>query len=53
MKQMIKTVYQTGNASTYIKCAMILFNRNPKCKGKYVWGCDEEMCDECKRQGSI
>jgi len=48
MKQMIKTVYQTGNASTYIKCAMISLNSNPKRKEKYVWGCDEEMCDKCK-----
>ena len=48
MKQMIKTVYQTGNASTYIKCAMISSNSNPKRKEKYVWGGEEEICDECK-----
>ena len=48
MKQMIKTAYPTGNASTYTKCAMISLNSNPKRKEKCVWGCDEEMCDKCK-----
>jgi len=53
MKQMTKTVYQTGNASTYTKCTVILLNSDPKRKEKYVWDCDEEMCGSCKWQGSI
>ena len=45
MKQMTKTVYQTGNASTFTKCTVILLNSDPKHKEKYVWDCDEGMCE--------
>ena len=48
MKQMTKTIYQTGNASTYTKCTVILLNSDAKRKEKYVWDCDEEMCGSCK-----
>ena len=38
MKQMIKTVYQTRNTSTYIKCAMISLKSNPKTQGEIRMG---------------
>lgn len=43
MKQMTKTVYQTGNASTYTKCTVILLNSDPKRK-KNTYGTVMKRC---------